>query len=125
MFAMVFAQKHHFSFATRKKQQTIIQGSNLGRNASLHPMMLPNVLITSAAIFLFIYFSRKRRFWENLTCYGGFNFGLTRARECGPELRAREGGGQNLPPPPANSTPMKARITDFYGGRLAKDLYHV
>ena len=37
---------------------------------------------------------------------------LTRAREWGPELRALEGGGQNLPPP-ANSAPMKARITKF------------
>ena len=38
---------------------------------------------------------------------------LTRAREWGSELRAREGGGgQNLPTP-ANSAPMKARITKF------------
>ena len=36
---------------------------------------------------------------------------LTRAREWGPELRALEGGGQNLPP--ANSAPMKPRITKF------------
>ena len=36
---------------------------------------------------------------------------LTRAREWGPELHAREGGGQNLPP--ANSAPMKARITKW------------
>ena len=39
---------------------------------------------------------------------------LTRAREWGSELRVREGGEmQNLPP--ANSAPMKARITKFYG----------
>ena len=50
---------------------------------------------------------------------------LTRAREWGPELRAREGGSQNLPPP-TNSAPMKARIINFFmEGRLAKYLYHV
>ena len=40
------------------------------------------------------------------------SLGLTRALEWGPELRAMEGGGQNLPPP-ANSAPMKARIIKF------------
>ena len=39
---------------------------------------------------------------------------LTRAREWGPELRAREGGGAESDPP-ANSAPMTARITNFYG----------
>ena len=37
---------------------------------------------------------------------------LTRAREWSSELRAREGVGQNLPFP-ANSAPMKAKITKF------------
>ena len=37
---------------------------------------------------------------------------LTRAREWGPELRAREGGGAESVPP-ANSAPMKAEITKF------------
>ena len=37
---------------------------------------------------------------------------LTRAREWGSELRAREVVGHNLPFP-ANSAPMKARITNF------------
>ena len=41
-----------------------------------------------------------------------FLFGdLTRAREWGPELRAREGGTESVPP--ANTAPVKARITKF------------
>ena len=36
---------------------------------------------------------------------------LTRALEWGSELRAMEGRGLNLPP--ANSAPMKARISKF------------
>ena len=52
------------------------------------------------AVFIYI-------FWTSMVHI------LTRALEWGPELRAMEGGGgQNLPPP-ANSAPMKARITKF------------
>ena len=50
---------------------------------------------------------------------------LTRTREWGPELRAREGGAESTLPP-ANPAPMKVRITNFFmEGRLAKDLYRV
>ena len=38
---------------------------------------------------------------------------LTRAREWGSELRAREVGGGAESAPPANSASMKARITKF------------